>query len=71
MINKSATKACEIAWANGNATVLWVGHNRNTGETIVWQVVWKTYPGGTWGPNRSKQKDTKDDHATSNVRTMG
>ena len=55
MINKSATKACEIAWTNGNATVLWVGHNRNTGETIVWQVVWKTYPGGTWGPDRSSR----------------
>ena len=25
MINKSATKACEIAWANGNATVLVLG----------------------------------------------
>ena len=41
MINKSATKACNIKWANGNETVLWVGHNGNTGDTIVWQVVWR------------------------------
>jgi hypothetical protein len=40
MINKSATKAGEIKWNNGKSTVLWIGHNRNTGETIVWQVVW-------------------------------
>lgn len=39
MINKSATKACEILWANGNETVFWVGHNSNTGATIVWQRV--------------------------------
>lgn len=41
MINQSATKACEITWTNGNKTVLHVGFNRNTGATIVWQVVWK------------------------------
>ena len=41
MINKSATKACEISWSNGNTTVLHVGSNRNTGNAIVWQVVWK------------------------------
>jgi hypothetical protein len=41
MINKSATKAGEITWNNGNSTVLWLGSNSNTGETIVWQVVWK------------------------------
>lgn len=40
MIHKSATKAGEITWNNGRSTVLWIGHNRNTGETIVWQVVW-------------------------------
>lgn len=40
MINKSATKAGEIKFANGNSVVLWVGHNSNTGDTIVWQVVW-------------------------------
>lgn len=39
MIYKSATKACNILWSNGNETVLWVGYNRNTGETIVWQRV--------------------------------
>ena len=55
MINKSATKACKIKWANGNETVLWVGHNGNTGDTIVWQVVWKTFPNGTWGPSRSRR----------------
>ena len=41
MINKSATKACNIKWPNGNETVLWVGHNKNTGDAIVWQVVWR------------------------------
>jgi hypothetical protein len=41
VINKSATKACEIAWNNGNRTVLWIGANSNTGDTIVWQVVWR------------------------------
>lgn len=41
MINKSATKAAEIALTNGNRVVLWVGGNRNTGATIVWQVVWR------------------------------
>jgi hypothetical protein len=39
VIHKSATKACDIAWKNGNHTVLWVGHNHNTGDTIVWQMV--------------------------------
>jgi hypothetical protein len=55
MIHKSAIKAGEITWNNGNSTVLWIGTNRNTGETIVWQVVWKTYPNGTHGPSRSKR----------------
>lgn len=41
MINKSATKAGEIKFENGNSVVFWVGHNSNTGETIVWQVVWR------------------------------
>lgn len=41
MISKSATQACEISWTNGNKTVLHIGSNRNTGATIVWQVVWK------------------------------
>ena len=39
MIHKSATRACEITWNNGNVTTLWLGHNRSTGEAIVWQVV--------------------------------
>lgn len=38
MINKSATKAGEITWNNGNVTVLWVGLNGNTGATVVWVV---------------------------------
>lgn len=46
MINKSATKAAEIAFANGNSVVLWIGHNRNTGATIVWQVVWRNGKAG-------------------------
>lgn len=38
MINKSATHAATIDWKNGNSCRLYVGSNRNTGETIVWQV---------------------------------
>lgn len=41
MINKSATKAGEIKFANGNSVVFWIGYNSNTGATIVWQVVWR------------------------------
>lgn len=40
MIYKSATHAATITWNNGNRGVaLYVGSNRSTGETIVWQVV--------------------------------
>lgn len=38
MINKSATVVGTIEFKNGNKTVLHIGNNRNTGETIVWQV---------------------------------
>jgi hypothetical protein len=39
VINKSASKAATVTFQNGNKSVLWFGSNRNTGETIVWQVV--------------------------------
>lgn len=39
MINKSATKVGTIEFKNGRKNNLWLGHNCNTGETILWQVM--------------------------------
>lgn len=37
MINKSASRIGKIVFAEGGSTALYIGANRNTGETIVWQ----------------------------------
>lgn len=39
MINKSASKIGTVKFTNGNKVALFIGSNRNTGETIVWQVL--------------------------------
>ncbi len=38
-INKSASAIGTLEFNNGNKTALYIGTNRNTGATIVWQVV--------------------------------
>ena len=39
MINKSASKIGTLQFDNGRCTDLHVGHNSNTGATILWQQV--------------------------------
>ena len=39
MINKSATKIGTIEFKNGNRNTIYIGANRNTGASIVWQQV--------------------------------
>ncbi len=39
MINKSASLIGTIEFKNGNRNTIYIGHNHNTGETIVWQQV--------------------------------
>jgi hypothetical protein len=39
MIHKSATEIGTVEFKNGNRNTLYLGHNRSTGERIVWQQV--------------------------------
>lgn len=38
MVNKSASKLGTLLFTNGNRNEIYIGTNRNTGATIVWQV---------------------------------
>lgn len=53
-INKSATKIGTLVFPNGNRNSLFVGSNRNTGETIVWQKVVGRKPSRVTGGNIAK-----------------
>lgn len=46
-ITEKARKVAELAWTNGNITILWVDTNENTGAVRLYQRV--RYPTGRYG----------------------
>lgn len=60
MINKSATKIGTVVFNNGNRNTLYIGANRNTGETIVWQKLEGSRSKRVTGKNIAKLADELD-----------
>lgn len=58
MINKSASLIGTIEFKNGNRNTIYIGANKNTGETIVWQQVTGRRASRVTGKNITKFVET-------------